>query len=164
MKNTYIIIIVVILLGVGSFFVVKNNKSEAPIVEDNTIGNVQNNMSIIDNEGGIAVDTEVFNDTSIETNINNKGEIKEFIVTGKNFSFVPSTIAVNKGDRVKITFVNSEGFHALKIDEYGVSTKQANAPNTEVLEFIANKTGSFEYYCSVGSHKALGMKGNLIVQ
>ncbi len=90
--------------------------------------------------------------------------VKEFTITGTNFSFTPTVIIVKKGDKVKITFENSAGFHNFAIDEYGVSTKEVKSPNTEVVEFIANKAGSFEYYCSVGSHRALGMKGVLKVE
>jgi len=50
------------------------------------------------------------------------------------------------------------------IDEFGVATKQAQSPDTEVLEFTADKAGSFEYYCSVGTHRAMGMKGTLKVE
>ena len=31
-------------------------------------------------------------------------------------------------------------------------------------EFTADKVGSFEYYCSVGSHRSMGMKGVLKVE
>lgn len=89
---------------------------------------------------------------------------KEFTVTGKNFSFSPGNLTVKKGDRVKITFVNSAGTHDLKIEGYGVGTKVIQGGATETFEFIADKTGSFEYYCSVGSHRQMGMKGTLIVQ
>ena len=89
--------------------------------------------------------------------------VKEFTVSGKNFSFTPSLITVKKGDKVKITFQNSSGFHDFVIDEYGVAAKQAQSPATEVIEFTADKAGSFEYYCSVGSHRAQGMKGTLVV-
>lgn len=106
-----------------------------------------------------------------EINVNTEGTVntyqapvKEFTITASNFSFTPATLNVNEGDRVKITFVNSEGFHDFRIDEFGVATKQFNAPGTEVIEFTADKTGTFEYYCSVGSHRAMGMVGTLVVQ
>ena len=50
------------------------------------------------------------------------------------------------------------------IDEFGVAAKQAQSPNEEVLEFTADKVGSFEYYCSVGTHKAMVMWGTLKVE
>ncbi len=89
--------------------------------------------------------------------------IKEFIVTGANFSFTPNTISVKKGDTVKITFKNADGFHDLRIDEYGVFTQKIGAGAEEPIQFVADKAGSFEYYCSVGSHRQMGMKGTLNV-
>jgi len=32
------------------------------------------------------------------------------------------------------------------------------------VTFVADKTGTFEYYCSVGNHRAQGMVGKLIVE
>ncbi len=94
----------------------------------------------------------------------NTGPLKEFTVTGQNFSFTPNVINVNKGDHVKITFNNTQGFHDFKIDEFGVAAKQAKSPNTEVLEFTADKSGTFQYYCSVGAHRSMGMFGTLNVK
>ena len=90
--------------------------------------------------------------------------IKEFTVTGKNYSFSLSAITVQKGDQVKILFKNEGGFHDLKIDEFNVATKQIKGGETDTIEFTADKSGSFEYYCSVGSHRAMGMKGTLTVE
>jgi|SRR3989344_2754022 len=134
MKKTYIIIIVLIVLVIGAVL---------------TFGTG-------DKAEAPVLETSVKDTTA--------SPVKEFTVTGKNFSFSPSLITVKKGDRVKITFENSAGFHDFKIDEFGVATKQTQSPNTEVLEFTANKTGSFQYYCSVGSHRAMGMWGTLKVE
>lgn len=88
---------------------------------------------------------------------------KEFVISGKNFSFSPSSFTVRKGDRVRIVFQNTGGTHDLKIDEFGVATKKIGSGIEDVVEFTASKTGSFEYYCSVGSHRAMGMRGTLVV-
>jgi nitrosocyanin len=92
-----------------------------------------------------------------------RNKTKEFIVTGGNFSFTPNTLEVKKGDTVKITFQNKEGFHDWVIDEFQVRTKQINADEEETIQFVADKVGSFEYYCSVGKHRQMGMKGTLTV-
>ena len=90
-------------------------------------------------------------------------EVKEFTVTGGNFKFAPNTLSVKKGDKVRIVFKNAEGFHDFKIDEFNVATKQIQGGAEETVEFTADKAGSFEYYCSVGKHRAMGMKGTLTV-
>ncbi len=90
--------------------------------------------------------------------------IKEFIVTGSNYSFAPAILTAKKGDRIRIIFKNSGGIHDLKIDEFGVATKKLSTAGQDTVEFTADKAGQFEYYCSVGSHRQMGMKGTLTVQ
>lgn len=87
-----------------------------------------------------------------------------FTVTGQNFSFAPAQLKVKKGDVVKIVFKNAEGFHDLVLDEFNVRTSQLKAGAEEAVIFKADKTGSFEYYCSVGTHRAMGMTGLLTVE
>lgn len=89
---------------------------------------------------------------------------KEFTVVGSKFKFDPAQIKVKQGDVVKITFKNSDGMHDFVIDELKARTKVIKAGEQEVIQFIADKSGSFEYYCSVGTHRAMGMKGTLIVE
>ena len=88
----------------------------------------------------------------------------EFTVTGTNFKFDVPEIRVKAGDTVTIKFVNAGGFHDLVIDEFDVATKQTTGPTEETVTFVADKAGTYEYYCSVGQHRAMGMKGNLIVE
>ena len=89
---------------------------------------------------------------------------KEFTVKATNFAFDQKEIKVKKGDTVKINFVNSEGFHDWVVDEFSAKTKQLQSGQSETIEFVADKTGSFEYYCSVGQHRQMGMVGKLIVE
>ena len=90
--------------------------------------------------------------------------VKEFNITGKNFAFSQKEVRVKKGDTVKINFEASEGFHDWAVDEFKAKTKQV-APGTKTsVEFIADKKGIFEFYCSVGNHRAQGMVGKLVVE
>ena len=89
---------------------------------------------------------------------------KTFTVTGQNFSFSPAQIKVKKGEVIKIVFKNAAGFHDFMIDKYNVRAQRIQGGSEEVITFTADKTGSFEYYCSVGTHRAQGMKGTLIVE
>lgn len=136
MKKTYIIIIVLVLVVLALvFFSGKGTKVEAPVSTN----------------------------TEAAPIVNTIGE-KEFIISGQNFSFTPNLITVKKGDKIKITFKNSDGTHNLKIDEFNVATKTIKSGEEQSVEFIADKTGSFEYYCSVGTHRAMGMWGTLKVE
>ena len=90
--------------------------------------------------------------------------VKTFTVEGSSFKFSPSNMTVKKGDTVRVTFKNTSGFHDWVLDEFNVRTKQIAAGAEETVEFVADKAGSFEYYCSVGSHRQMGMVGTLIVE
>jgi len=89
--------------------------------------------------------------------------VKEFTLSASNYSYSSNSIRVNKGDTVKITLKNDEGMHDLVIDEYNVRTKLLNSGEEETIIFTADKTGTFEFYCSVGKHREMGMKGMLTV-
>ena len=94
----------------------------------------------------------------------NNTNTSEFTVNGSSFVFDPATITVKKGDTVKITFVDNDGRHDLVVDGYNISTNILGGGGSDTIQFVADKTGSFEYYCSVANHRDLGMKGVLIVQ
>ncbi len=107
------------------------------------------------------VDVNVGTDANTQPTEPNK---VSFDVKGNSFSFDPTTIRVKKGDVVTINFTNTEGFHDWVIDEFNARTKQIKAGESESITFVADKIGSFEYYCSVGAHRAMGMVGTLIVE
>lgn len=89
---------------------------------------------------------------------------KKFTVNGGNFYFVPNVIKVNKGDTVTVEFKNDGGMHDFVIDEFAARTTVIQTDGTDSVTFVADRAGSFEFYCSVGQHRANGMKGMLIVQ
>ncbi len=93
-----------------------------------------------------------------------QGAVKEFTVTGTSFKFTPAQIKVNEGDTVRVTFKNENGMHDWRLDEFNVGTKVIGAGQQETVEFVASKAGQYEYYCSVGQHRQLGMKGTLVVE
>jgi len=91
-------------------------------------------------------------------------EVKTFEIDASNFKFSLSEIRVNRGDRVRIVLNNTGGIHNWVIDEFNAKTKQIEGPATDTVEFTADRTGTFEYYCSVGQHRQNGMVGQLIVE
>ena len=92
------------------------------------------------------------------------GSVKEFVIDGHNFEFEVKEMVANKGDTVKVTFRDTDGTHNLVIDGYNVRTDIIKGGTEDTIEFVADKTGEFEYYCSVGNHKEAGMTGKLIVK
>jgi plastocyanin len=116
---------------------------------------------------GVSKTTIESNTSSDDKEISNSEVVtskKQFTITGSNFAYDVKEIKVKKGDTVEVKFINADGFHDFVIDEFNAKTKQLKAPGEETITFIADKTGTFEYYCSVGSHKQMGMVGKLIVE
>lgn len=103
--------------------------------------------------------TEEAIDTVVET-----GEIVVLDVTGKNFEFSMTEIRVSEGDTVTINFESTEGFHDWVIDEFAAGTERVVEGDKSSVTFVASRTGVFEFYCSVGNHRAQGMVGTLIVE
>ena len=89
--------------------------------------------------------------------------VKEFSFTNKGFAFNPSSFTVKKGDHVRVTFTNGGGTHDFRIDGYDVGTNVIQGGKSQTFEFVADKAGTFEFFCSVGNHRAMGMRGVLTV-
>lgn len=92
------------------------------------------------------------------------GEVKEFQMTAKQFSFEPSTIEVNKGDRVKLVITSLDVPHGFSIPEYGIN-ERLDPGKPVTIEFTAGKEGTFTAFCSVfcGSGHS-NMKGKIVVR
>lgn len=142
------IVVLVVLLAAGYYFL--QTREEHPASEQAQTNQSQSaGTDSTDNPAGIPAD---------------QGTVKSFTVVGKAFSFTPSEISVKKGDTVKITFQNDNGFHDLRIEGYNLGTKQIQSPASETFQFVAHKAGTFEFFCSVMNHRQLGMVGKLIVE
>ena len=92
------------------------------------------------------------------------GEAKSFNLVGSNFEYNLNEIRVKKGDTVTINFSVEEGMHDWKVDEFAEATEIIEAGETSSISFVADTAGTFEYYCSIGNHRAMGMVGKLIVE
>lgn len=92
------------------------------------------------------------------------GELREFTVTARRFSFNPDPIEVNIGDTVRITITSQDVAHGFALDEFGVNAFLRPGIASSV-EFVADRAGTFRFYCTVpcGSGHS-GMLGRLIVK
>lgn len=165
-----IVIVLTLIVLIVLAFIWHSNKAEAPVVDTHgapisdhgapvTPAPAQDTTSagMEENPANLKVSTS----TQVKADASG---VKEFVVSGQNFSFTPNVINVNKGDKVRIIFENTSGMHNLTIDEFGVASQTKQSPYQEILEFTASKSGSFQYYCSVGNHRAMGMVGTLNVK
>lgn len=69
-----------------------------------------------------------------------------------------------KGELVSIHLINEDDQahekHNINIDEFGVHTKDLGYFGSETVTFVADRAGTFEYYCSIHPE----MKGTLTVE
>lgn len=145
--NKLLILIAVIIIAVVVFLFYNNSYSPTSDITPT-------------DSGTVVGDGPQDESNTIET----ASEIKEFTIDGFTYGYSMNEIRVKKGDRVKIVFTSADGYHDWVLDEFGTRAERINTGDTTSVEFVVDKTGTFEYYCSVGQHRALGMKGSLIVE
>ena len=143
------VVALLLVVGGGAWFFMNQNRqastTQAPEVAQPT-------QTMEAAPTGTAADTQT------------SGETKTFTVSGQNFSFSVKEIRVKKGDRVKIIFQNAGGTHDWVVDEFNARTPITQTGQTAEIEFVADQVGTFEFYCSVGQHRQMGMVGKLIVE
>ena len=72
----------------------------------------------------------------------------EVVITAEQFSFNPSVIHVNLGDRVAITLQASDVAHGFYLDGYEIQAR-TEPGISQRIEFIAAREGKFRFRCSV---------------
>ncbi len=92
-----------------------------------------------------------------------EGDVKVFTLEGGSFYYKPNMIEVKKGDKVKVVINSVSMMHDFVIDELDVKSEMAKSGSSTTVEFTASKVGRFEFYCSVGQHRAQGMVGTFVV-
>jgi cytochrome c oxidase subunit II len=89
--------------------------------------------------------------------------VVEISMEAKQWDFTPSTVAVRKGDLVRLTVTSIDVDHSISIPAFGVNN-HLSPGKTVVVEFLADKIGEFPFICAVycGSGHG-GMRGTLVV-
>lgn len=175
MKALYIFILVILLVG-GYYFVAgppnrvatpdKTTEEVAETLPVNTEENEPESEAPVAEPGDeasvvpgddVGMEFPIVEDESVLTT-------KEFTLDGFNFGYDVTEIRVNEGDVVTINLTVSDGFHDWVVDEFDAATEKIRAGGLTSVTFTADKKGTYEFYCSVGSHRAEGMVGTLIVE
>jgi heme/copper-type cytochrome/quinol oxidase subunit 2 len=71
-----------------------------------------------------------------------------FRVQASSFAYSPAVLRVNPGDRVTIELAPNDVAHGMYIDGYDLEA-HADPGQPVRLSFVANRTGSFRFRCSV---------------
>ena len=73
---------------------------------------------------------------------------RDLRIAASQYKFGPAVIAVNQGDRVTIELVSTDVVHGLYLDGYDLEVT-ADPGQAASLSFIADKSGTFRFRCSV---------------
>ena len=90
--------------------------------------------------------------------------VHEIQVALRKYEFSPGSLRVKKGEHVKLIMSAADHDHGFKLDDFDINQKIPKG-TTVVVEFIADKAGTFQFRCS--SVCGLGhrnMKGTLVVK
>ena len=80
-----------------------------------------------------------------------------------SFGFNPNQITVEKGEKITLIVENIESkIHTFTLSEFGID-KRLNNLQTVTIDFIADKSGTFEFFCTIPFHRPAGMEGELNV-
>lgn len=91
------------------------------------------------------------------------GEDRVLSIVSKRLEwrYEPEEITLGQCDRVKLTVINEDNFdHGFAIDAFGVS-QRLPANGTINVEFVATKSGTFPFYCSVSCSDSAASTFNL---
>lgn len=87
--------------------------------------------------------------------------------TAPGVGSIPPRIIVEKGSLVSIHLINEvknskteKSQHNFNIDEFNVHSDTLGYFQTDIITFVADKTGTFEYYCSIHPE----MRGKIMVE
>jgi cytochrome c oxidase subunit 2 len=90
--------------------------------------------------------------------------VHEIQVTLRKFEFSPGSLRVRRGERVNVVMTAADHDHGFKLDDFNINQKIPKG-TTVVVEFTADKAGSFQFRCSnVCGIGHRGMKGTLVVE
>jgi cytochrome c oxidase subunit 2 len=92
------------------------------------------------------------------------GSIVDITINSFNFGFTATPATINKGDKVRLKLTSTNCIHGIAIPGFGISVGPVSPGEEKTVEFIADKSGSFDYFCNVpcgSGHRS--MRGTLTV-
>lgn len=155
------IVAIILIAAIGGYFFLSQSQNNTEtLVEEETVEG-PTPMDGIDTENMPRATDEAMMEGTDSAEVA-PGTIE---VTGENFEFSTDEIRVKAGQPVTLKFTSTNGFHDWVVDEIpGAKTKQINTGQSDTITFTPTQKGTFEFYCSVGQHRQMGMVGNLIVE
>ncbi len=150
--------VIVLLVIVGIAVVMIRNRTQTEMVKQEELSETESQEAA---ENSNTAMTQTDSSTSAATD---DSTVKTFTIEAGSFYYKPNAITVKKGDKVKIVMNSVDMMHDFNIDELNVKIPITKSGETNTVEFTAGTVGTFEFYCSVGQHRANGQVGTLIVE
>jgi len=89
---------------------------------------------------------------------------REFTLTARDYSFSPNRVEAQQDDLIKVTVQSADNAYGFTIDDYRVS-KRVPAGGSTVIEFRADRTGTFAFYSNLSNDaRHSQMRGQLVVR
>ena len=113
---------------------------------------------------GGATGSIVSQGSSVDISGKLENDIRVVNVRAFQFDFDPNPIIVNQGERVKLIVTSQDVTHGIAIPDFNINAQLFPGRPT-VVDFTADKTGSFPFLCSVSCGAGhTSMRGSLIVK
>ena len=153
-RTTYLIIggivVVVIAIIVGVVIGSMVNKQISPLQEIPLRDEVPSDI-VVPDQNASATNTPkdiAIPKVSIPAAPGVSATLRVFDITAKENTFTPPTIAAYSGDTVHINFTATDKAYDIIFPDYNMK-QTAQKGETKVLEFQAQATGKFTYFCEL---------------
>ncbi len=166
-SSLLIVVLVIAITGVLGFLGYTLSREDTKDEETETTSDAASGTSLAGDP-----DSENFNDTP-DTPINptpvdeDSLEVADFAINMGSYYFLPDELQGRPGQTLKIKLTSQDGHHNFVIDELDVDSGLLNSNEEAIIEVTIPATAkvgdTFEFYCSVMNHRALGQKGTLTV-
>ena len=84
-------------------------------------------------------------------------------MSAKQFAFEPAVISAQLGSRIRINVTSIDVPHGFSLPAFNI-LRNLQPQKPELIEFIADKEGAFEFVCSVYcGHKHADMRGKVVI-
>lgn len=162
-QNTLMIIVAVVVVVAGGLLFVKMRNDAAT---KNATESMEKSDSMMADNGADKSGTADTDDSQMmgDDKMMKDEDVKTISIEAGSFYYKPAVITVKKGETVKLVMTSKDMMHDFNIDELGIKLPLTKSGETNSVEFTPTKTGTFEYYCSVGQHRKNGQVGKITVE
>ncbi|MDO8451247.1 MAG: cupredoxin domain-containing protein [bacterium] len=149
-KTFAAVICTLVIFLLGGMYIASRQSTPPPAVEPQTQGSTESG-------GAVEGDDDIVRE--------GEQEVEEVVIEASEFAYDVTRLDVNNGKKIRLILKNVGKMpHDFVIDELNVRTKVLKSGETDTIEFTPATAGTFEFYCSIGSHRQMGMKGTIIVR